>query len=268
MSTVRDVDSQTFQTEVIEASKSRPVVVDFWAAWCGPCRQLSPLLETMAERFAGTVDVVKVDVDSNQALAQQYRVQGIPAVKAFVDGRLASEFTGVQPEPVIENFFASLGPSPADQLVTSAPTAADPAAVYQEALDLEADHPAAAIGLAGILAADGNADEARAVLARARPTPEVAQAIAELDLGAGGTADVDALQAAVDAGDDDARVPLGRALAAGGQHQDAIAVLLDGVRTPATKDDARTALLDVFTVLGNDHDLVKSARPRLAAALF
>ncbi|WP_341253465.1 tetratricopeptide repeat protein [Euzebya pacifica] len=267
---VKDVQESEFVDVVVEGSKSRPVVVDFWAEWCGPCRQLSPLLEQMAEQHAGQVDVVKVNVDHAPRLAQQFGVQGIPAVKAFVDGKVAGEFTGLQPAPVVAQFFAGLGPSEADRLVIAAGTESDAdrrRSLLEQAMELEVDHPAAALALA---ADTDDVEAARAVLARARPTPEVQQAIAALSLTATSeeVGNVDDLRRLVAQGDEEARVALGRALAAVGDHEDAIAVLLDGVRTPSTKDEARDALLEVFTVLGNDHPLVKQARPRLAAALF
>jgi putative thioredoxin len=255
---VRDVDEASFAEVVIEGSKARPVVVDFWAAWCGPCRQLSPALEQAAERWAGEVDVVKVDVDANPRLAQALRIQGIPAVKGFSGGRVVSEFVGLQPPAALEQFFAALAPSPADRLVAAAATA----------LEAEADHPAAALGLADLLAARDEVEAALEVLARARPTAEVQRRAAELRLAGEGGADVAALQAQVDASDDAARVPLGRSLAAAGRHDDAIAVLLDAVRIADQREPAREALLELFTALGTDDPRVRAARPRLASALF
>lgn len=266
---VRDVDEADFQQVVVEGSRTRPVVVDFWAEWCGPCRQLSPALEQAAQQFAGEVDVVKVDIDRNQRLAQQLRIQGIPAVKAFADGRVVSEFTGLQPPAALEQFFAALAPSQADRLVVRG-AAADPAAaegLYREALAIESDHPAAAIGLAHLLAEGGDPVGATEVLAKARPTAEVQRLQASLSL-ADDAGDVAALTAAVSGGDDDARVVLGKALAAAGRYEEAIEVLLDAVRVPATREPGREALLEVFTVLGGDDPRVRAARPRLASALF
>lgn len=268
--TVIDVDEADFARVVIEGSKDRPVVVDFWAEWCGPCRQLSPALEQAAQAYAGEVDVVKVDVDRNQQLAQTFRVQGIPAVKAFADGRMVDEFTGLQPPQVIDEFFARLAPSPADRLVVqaaAAPTAEAAAELYTRALTEEVDHPGASLGLAALRVDDGDVEGALDVLARARPTAEVARLQASLSLG-GEAGDVEALRAAVDGGDDDARIRLGRALAASGATEEAIEVLLEAVRRPDTKEPGREAILEVFTALGDDHDLVRAARPRLASALF
>ncbi|MBA2506434.1 MAG: tetratricopeptide repeat protein [Thermoleophilaceae bacterium] len=111
---IRDVTEATWQTDVIERSRELPVVVDFWAEWCGPCRQLTPALEAAAGRHDGEIDLAKVDVDSNQGLSQSFGIQGIPAVKAFKDGEVASEFTGALPPAKVEEFFAGLLPPVSD----------------------------------------------------------------------------------------------------------------------------------------------------------
>ncbi|MGI8575537.1 MAG: thioredoxin [Egibacteraceae bacterium] len=264
----RDVTEASFDQDVVRASATRPVVVDFWAAWCGPCRQLSPLLERMAERYAGQIDVVKVDVDANTQLAARYRVQGIPAVKAFRDGKMVSEFVGLQPEVAIDRFFAALAPSEADRLVAEAATAAEPEPLLRKALAAERDHAGGAVALARLLSQRGERDEALALLERV-PRDEAARKLAaELAIAEGDGADVEALQTAVQGGDDTARVPLGRALAALGRHAEAVEVLLPALDAQDERAAARTALLQVFEALGEEHEVVRDGRRRMASALF
>ena len=118
-SPIHDVDEAGFESQVLERSKEVPVVVDFWADWCGPCKQLTPALERAATAREGKVELAKVDVDANQRLAATFGIQGIPAVKAFRDGKVAAEFTGAVPPAEVERFFDSLVPSEADELVAS-----------------------------------------------------------------------------------------------------------------------------------------------------
>lgn len=271
--TLPEISAERFDVDVVEASRTRPVVVDFWAPWCQPCHQLAPVLERVASRFAGDVDAVKLNVDDAPQIAQRYRVQGIPALKAFRDGAVARELSGVQTEQALTGLFAGLAPTEADRLVADADVAGDGAErerLLRAALASDPAHRDALVGLARLLADRGDADEARGLLERIAEDADVAKLRAELDLAAGRRDDADRerLAAAADDGDLDAALELGRALAADGDYEPAVQRLLAAVADPATREPARHALVEVFNVLGDDHELTQRARPRLAAALY
>ena len=270
--TITDVTEATFADAVVERSRSVGVVVDFWAAWCGPCRQLSPLLERYAARHAGEVEVAKVDVDANPRLAAQFRVQGIPAVKAFKNGQMVAEFTGLQPEPVIAQFFESLAPSKADRLVAAAQAQSgeDQIDSLERALDEDPGHAGAIVALARLRADSGDYAGATALLERAPHDADVQRLAAEIAVERNRVSDDEMAVFAKAAADGDATAMLrhGRALAAAGRFDDAAEQLLNAVRQPETREAARGALVELFTTLGDDHPVVSRTRPRLARALF
>jgi putative thioredoxin len=268
---ITDVTADTFEAEVIEASRTQPVVVDFWAPWCGPCHQLAPILERVAARHEADVRVVKLNVDEAPEISRRFGVQGIPAVKAFRDGRVAGELTGVQAEAAIEQLFAGLAPSAADRLVVRAETAEPTEAegLLRQALDDDPGHRDAVVALATRLVERGDRDEAAALLARIPADADVRQLLAELALaGQADGADLDGLRAAAADGDPAAALQLGSALAAQGAHAEAVEHLLAAVADAEHREAAREALLAVFAVAGEGSDVVRDARPRLARALF
>jgi putative thioredoxin len=264
--------ADTFTTDVIEASHRKPVVVDFWAPWCGPCHQLSPILERVAAQHADEVAFVKLDVDQAPAISQRYGIQGIPAVKAFRDGRVIAEFTGVQPEAKVAAFFSALLPSQADQLVRAAGAVdsdEERERLLAQAVELDRGHRDAVLGLAAVHAERGEHDEARSLLARLPVDDEVRTLLATLALaGADEGADLEALREAADGGDTASALQLGTVLAARGEHAEAVEHLLVAVADPEHREAAREALLAIFAVAGEESDVVRAARPRLAKALF
>lgn len=246
---VFDVGERDFQARVVERSREVPVVVDFWAAWCAPCKALGPLLERAAAARAGQVELAKVDTDANPGLARAFRIQGIPAVKAFKGGAVFDEFVGVQPAEQVESFFDRLAPSEADALAEGGDEAS-----LRGALELDPRHAGAARALGRLLIGRGELEEAEALLerfptdfeamglaARARLAREegapLASAFAAWDAGDHAAA-LDALQEALTAADSDRR------------------------------DLVRRVMVAIFEELGPGHELARQHRRRLASALY
>jgi len=248
-----DVTTDSFERDVIERSREVPVVVDFWAAWCGPCRALTPALERAAGEREGKVELAKVDVDANQQLAAQYGVQGIPAVKAFKDGQVADEFVGAVPQAEVERFFDRLAPSEADALMAEGDEQS-----LRRALELDPRHAGAAAGLARILLSRGDADGALAVLENVAGdfAAEGLAARATLEL-TGAADDLPELREGLDAVD-------------AGDHARALEKLESalGVAQDETRDLIRKVMVGIFTELGADHPLAREYRRKLAAALY
>lgn len=278
-----DVDEENFELAVLEQSKEVPVLVDFWAEWCGPCKVLGPVLERLAEEYAGAFIVAKVNVDENSSLAGAFRIQGIPAVKLFKDGELASEFTGALPEPMVREFLSKYLPSAADKQALEAAAleaegkTAEATALYQAILESDPNHAKSLLGL-GRLAM--NADDNDAALdfldkisVAADERKEADRLIARLKLHRGAAAqDLEALRAKVEAEPDnlDARLALAQALADMENYHQALPQLLDIVKTDRSFQDdaARKAMVQIFDVLGSDDPLTDQYRTELAKVLF
>jgi putative thioredoxin len=243
-----DVTEANFQSAVIERSRELPVVVDFWAEWCGPCRQLTPLLERAVAARSGKVELVKVDVDTNQRLASTFRVQGIPAVKAFRDGQVVAEFVGAKPAPAVDQFLDSLVPSEADALVERG----DEESLLR-AVELEPRRADAVVPLARMLRARGAADEALELLGRVSGSFAADGLGARIRLERAGEPDLSEAFEALDEGDQ-AR---------------AIDLLLEALQTAdGSREELRQVIVGVLDELGVDNPLARESRRRLAAALY
>ena len=246
-----DVTEADFQQAVLDRSREVPVVVDFWAEWCGPCRQLTPALERAADQRAGKVELVKVDVDGNPGLARAFGIQGIPAVKAFKDGQIVDEFVGAQPGPMVERFMDRLVPSEADALVAEGDEQS-----LRRALELEPGRPDAALTLGRALMERGELEEARFVLDGVQG-----------DFAAEGLAAMLRLKAEHPDG------PLAQAADAliAGDRETGLEHLVAGLEQgpdDETKDLIRKVMVGVFTELGSDDPLTREYRRKLAAALY
>ncbi|MEN8238296.1 MAG: thioredoxin [Actinomycetota bacterium] len=274
---IRDVTTTDFQQEVLLRSREAPVLVDFWAEWCGPCKALSPLLERMTEDAAGKFLLAKVDVDANQEVSAQFGIQSIPTVVAIVNGKEVNRFSGALPEASIQTFIDSVMPSEIDLMVEEARSvliSGDVVAaehILRQALDAQSDHQDAGTSLAALLIDKGETDEAMIVLGKLVPDAEVdrLQGAARLRKSAG--TDISTLEAAVHADPDnaDAQLELARALAARGEFEPALDKMLAIVRNGGQrKEDARLAMVDIFGVLDADHPLTSSYRRQLASALY
>jgi putative thioredoxin len=286
-----DVSTKDFPTAVLERSKTVPVVVDFWAPWCGPCRVLGPIIEAEVAALGGRVELVKINTDESPELAQQYQIQGIPAVKAFRDGNVVAEFVGAQPAPNVRRFLQQLVPAPglaalaaveaALQAAPAGPEGAAALATAEQALRALVDDATVAnrakLLLARLLASTGKADDARATLATIDPRSQEALHAPAIErrlafaMAAEEYGGEDRARAAFAAtpNDPEARYALASALAARGEFKEALEHLLEiaGRNRKFRDDGARLAILALFDQLGHDHELTQEFRRRLQIVL-
>jgi putative thioredoxin len=251
-----DVTEKDFMARVVERSREVPVVVDFWAEWCGPCRTLGPALEASVAKRAGEVELAKVDTDANQSLAASFQIQGIPAVKAFKDGRVVAEFTGAIPPAQIEQFLDQFVPSPADKLAQAGDEES-----LRKALELDPRNATAGPKLGRLLLERGETEEALELLERFQGDFEAeglaARARLLTDVGENRTDGAGALTrafAAWDEGDLEAAL-------------EGLQTVVGETDDPDRRDLLRRVMVAIFTELGADHPLAREHRRRLAAAL-
>ena len=277
-----DVSAENFHEVVLEGSRTAPVVIDFWAPWCAPCRALKPILEKLADEYAGKFTLAKINSDENQELAAEFGVRGIPAVKAVVDGQLVDEFTGALPESQVRAFIERVVPSPAElkrkqtREMLDAGMEAQALDLLGEAIALDPRNALAKVDRLEALVRLNRLADAKSALDELDPLtledPRVATLKAHIGFSSGDAIDAAALIARIAENPNDlaARLDLARHHARTGDYEPALQQLLEIVRCDRKfgDDAARKTMLEIFNLLGAGDELVGKYRRLLASALY
>lgn len=287
---IKDGSQETFMADVIEASRQVPVIVDFWAPWCGPCKQLTPAIESAVRAANGAVKLVKINVDENQEIAGQLQIQSIPTVYAFKDGQPVDGFAGAKPESELKAFIDRItgGQSGGAELEAALDQADaflaegqidDAAGIYQQVVQRDNQNVRAIAGFLKALIAMGNPDQAQAIMGQMPPEvlsdPRIVSVKAEIDLAlkpAVEDTELAALKARIEADpkDHQARIDLSQALYQNKDKEGAVEQLLESIRIDRkwNEDAARLALLKLFEAMGPTDDVTRDGRRKLSAILF
>ncbi|MGD1934803.1 MAG: thioredoxin [Candidatus Phaeomarinobacter sp.] len=288
---IKDATTQTFAVDVLDASQQAPVIVDFWAPWCGPCKQLTPMLEKVVQQAQGAVRLVKMNIDEHPEVAQQLRVQSIPAVFAFKNGQPVDGFMGALPESQIKRFVETLlggelAPTQAEQMLEAGAAAIEAgdigaaAQAFAAVLQEDRENPKAIAGLARCYIESNDLERATEVLGLAEgklaDEPDIKGAIAALEIAKSGPQEADGdlapLLAKVDANpaDHEARIELAIALNAGGDREAATDHLVESIRRDRAWNDeaARSQLLQFFEAWGQMDEATQAGRRKLSSVLF
>lgn len=292
---IKDSDQNNFMADVIDASREVPVIVDFWATWCGPCKTLGPIIEKVVTNAGGAVKLVKIDVDKAPDISAQLQIQSIPTVYAFKDGQPVDGFQGALPESQVQAWVdaliakhgggASAGPDPIAEALDAADAAlaegdiGNAGAIYAQVLNQDAENTRAMTGMIRAYLKAGQADKARAIADQASPealkSDELAGAISALELAEAGSAvagEIDTLRAQMEADPDDhqARFDFAVAAFASSDTESAIHALVEIIRRKRdwNEDAARTELLKIFDALGPTDPITIAGRRKLSSVLF